>query len=96
MVIEKLGRLIAKSYMLGFRNLVAHQWTGSYLLKQYGHHYRKAVRLLSKTVNKTYSDWTGVCVWGSPIVALAPPLDPLKYGTPRRVITGAIGANGKS
>jgi len=96
MVIEKLGRLISKSYMLGFRNLVAHQWTGSYLMKQYGHHYRTALRLLSKAKNKTCSDWTGIHVWDSPVVALAPPLDPLKYGTPRRVITGAIGANGKS
>ena len=35
----------------------------------------------------------GVSSWLNP--ALAPPTDPLKYGTPRRVITGAIGAHGK-
>lgn len=35
----------------------------------------------------------GVSSWLNP--ALAPPCDPLKYGTPRRVITGAIGAHGK-
>ena len=35
----------------------------------------------------------GVSSWLNP--ALAPPTDPLKYGTPRRVITGVIGANGK-
>jgi hypothetical protein len=35
----------------------------------------------------------GVSSWLNP--ALAPPCNPLKYGTPRRVITGAIGANVK-
>jgi hypothetical protein len=34
-----------------------------------------------------------VTSWLNP--ALAPPTTPLKYGTPRRVITGAIGAHGK-
>ena len=74
LISAELKRLIARSYRLGFRNIVAHQWTGSYLLKQYGRHHRKALRLLSKTKNKFCSDWTGDSVWGSPIVALAPPL----------------------
>ncbi len=53
--------------------LVEHHWTGSYLLKLYGAHYRKYLRVLSKTALKTGSDWVGDTVWGSPIVALAPP-----------------------
>jgi len=94
MVIEKLGRLIAKSYMLGFRNLVAHQWTGSYLLKQYGHHYRKAVKILDKlSAPVKYKSACRYLKYKKP--PTAPPLDPLNYGTPRRVITGALGANGK-
>lgn len=48
MTIQKLNWLISRSYRLGFRNIVAHQWTGSYLLKQYGRHHRKALRILSK------------------------------------------------
>jgi len=74
MILQKLKILISRSSQLGFRNIVDHQWTGSYLLKQYGHHYRKTLRLLSKTKNKSSSDWTGINVWGSPVVALAPPL----------------------
>jgi hypothetical protein len=53
--------------------LVTHHWTGSYLRKTYGAHYRKYLRILSKKVLKTTSDWTGTDVWGSPVVALAPP-----------------------
>lgn len=112
LISAELKRLIARSYQLGFRNIVAHQWTGSYLLKQYGHHYRKALRILSNlstsakyksacryvkykkppTAPPPYSvkkrndavisvpigareamDWVGGVIWGSPIVALAPP-----------------------
>lgn len=54
--------------------LVKHHWTGSYLLKPYGAHYRKYLRILSKKVLRTTSDWAGVDVWCSPIVALAPPV----------------------
>ena len=54
--------------------LVTHHWTGSYLKKPYGAHYRKYLRILSKKVLKTTSDWAGVDVWCSPIVALAPPV----------------------
>jgi hypothetical protein len=80
--------------MLGFRNLVAHQWTGSYLLKQYGHHYRKALRLLSKLpTSAKYKSACRYVKYKKP--PTAPPCDPLKYGTPMRVTTGAIGANGK-
>jgi hypothetical protein len=53
--------------------LVEHHWTGSYLRKPYGAHYRKYLRILSKKVLKTTSDWTGIDVWCSPIVPLAPP-----------------------
>ena len=74
MITQKLNWLIYRNYRLGFHNIVAHQWTGSYLLKQYGHHYRKALQLFSKKIPKTISDWTGIRVWGNPIVALAPPL----------------------
>jgi len=73
MIIQKLKMLISRSNQLCFRSIVAHQWTGSYLLKQYGWHYREALRLLSKTKNKSSSDWTGINVWGSPVVAMAPP-----------------------
>ena len=54
-------------------NLVEHNWTGSYLLKPYGAHYRRSLRLLSKRVLKGASDWTGSSVWDSPLVSLAPP-----------------------
>ncbi len=56
-----------------FRKIVAHTWSSSYLLRNSGAHYRKAMRLLSKLKNKTASDWVGSATWGSPIVALAPP-----------------------
>jgi len=52
--------------------LVTHNWTGSYLRKTYGAHYRKYLRILSKKV-RTTSDWAGIDVWCSPIVPLAPP-----------------------
>lgn len=93
MIIQKLKRLLSCSYQLGFRNLVAHQWTGSYLLKQYGHHYRKALRLLNKLITAVGNVWTGINVGGSPIVALAPPLDPLKYGTPKKLFLGDTGCH---
>lgn len=53
--------------------LVDHAWTGSYLLKPYGRHYRKDLHILSKITFKANSDWVGDSVWGSPVVALAPP-----------------------
>ena len=53
--------------------LVTHHWTGSYLLKPYGAHYRKSLRVLSKKISTSGSDWVGDTVWGSPIVPLAPP-----------------------
>lgn len=93
MIIQKIKMLIARSGQLGFRNIVAHQWTGSYLLKPYGAHYRRLLRLLSKRVLKRASDWTGANIWCSPVVALAPPLDPLKYGTPRKYFLGDTGCN---
>ena len=54
--------------------LVTHHWTGSYLKKTYGAHYRKYLRILSKKVLITTSDWAGIDVWCSPVVALAPPV----------------------
>lgn len=33
-----------------FRCIVAHTWTGSYLIKQYGAHYRKSLRIMSKVL----------------------------------------------
>lgn len=56
-----------------WKAIVAHTWSSAYLLKNYGAHFRKFARVLSKAQTKTTSDWTGVDVWGSPIVALAPP-----------------------
>ncbi len=53
--------------------LVEHAWTGSYLLKPYGRHYRKALHVVSKLRFVSSSCWAGGTVWGSPIVALAPP-----------------------
>lgn len=91
MIIQKLKMLIARSGQLGFRNIVAHQWTGSYLLKNTGAHYRKALQLFSKKIARTLSDWTGTSVWLSPIVALAPPT----YSVKKRndaVISVSIGA----
>lgn len=85
LVSEKLKFLIARSYRMGFRNIVAHQWTGSYLLKQYGHHYRKALRQTSKlSTSVQYKSACRYVKYKTP--PTAPPLDPLKYGTPRKVI----------
>jgi hypothetical protein len=56
--------------------LVEHNWTGSYLLRQYGAAYRKSLRIISKVKIVSSSDWVGNTVWGSPIVALAPPQHP--------------------
>jgi hypothetical protein len=77
----------------GWKEIVAHTWSGSYLLRGSGAHYRLALRVMSKVILRTSSDWTGQNVWGSPIVALAPPLDPLKYGTPRKYFLGDTGCN---
>ena len=52
---------------------VEHVWSSSYLLRQSGRHYRKALRLLSKRILLKGSDWVGCVIWGSPVVALAPP-----------------------
>jgi hypothetical protein len=56
-----------------WKRIVGHTWSGSYLIKNSGAHYRKALRVLNKVVLKKGSDWTGINLWGSPIVALAPP-----------------------
>lgn len=57
-----------------FRFVAQFIWTGSYLLKQYGAAYRKSLRVISKLRLISPSGWVGDTVWGSPIVALAPPL----------------------
>ena len=91
-MIEKLKKLISRSYQLGFRNIVAHQWTGSYLLKQYGHHYRKALQILSKlSTSVQHKSACRYVKYKKP--PLAPPLDPLKYGTPRRLLLGDAGCS---
>lgn len=56
-----------------FRDIVEHTFTGSYLLKPYGAHYRKSLRILSKHILRVGTDWVGNTVWGSPIVSNAPP-----------------------
>jgi len=56
-----------------FWGIVAHEWTGSYLLKNYGAHFRKYLRILSKKILRVGSDWVGDNVWDSPVVSLAPP-----------------------
>lgn len=56
-----------------FRDIVEHTFTGSYLLKPYGAHYRKSLRILSKKMLMNVGDWVGHTVWGSPIVSNAPP-----------------------
>lgn len=61
-----------------FRRIVAHTWTISYLLRARGAHYRKAQRIMSKAILEAASDWVGGTVWGSPVVALAPPLYAIK------------------
>ena len=73
MIIQKLKYLISRSYQLGFRNIVAHQWSSSYLLRASGAHYRKAIRILSKSITDVGNVWTGINVWGSPVVAIGPP-----------------------
>ena len=65
------------------RTLVEHIWSGSYLLKCYGAHYRKYLRILSKKILGTTSDWTGLSVWSSPIIALAPPQNIMQSLTQR-------------
>lgn len=77
---------ILKSQRKNHMVFISHTWSFSYLLSNAGAHYRKLVRLLSKRMLLTQSDWVGTVIWGSPIVSLAPPMYPLKYGTPRKVI----------
>ena len=76
-----------------WKRIVSHTWSGAYLIQNSGRHYRKAMRVLGKALTKAASDWTGINVWASPIVALAPPHDPLKYGTPKRYFIGDAGWN---
>jgi len=57
-----------------WKEIVAHTWSGAYLLGNCGAHFRKFAKVLSKAQTRTTSDWTGIHVWGSPIVSLAPPL----------------------
>ena len=56
-----------------WKKIVAHVWSGVYLLKNYGAHFRKFAKELSKIQTCTSSDWTEKDVWDSPIVSLAPP-----------------------
>ena len=56
-----------------FRDIVEHTFTGSYLLKPYGAHYRKSLRILSKKILRVGSDWVGDIIWGSPVISQAPP-----------------------
>ncbi len=56
-----------------FRDIVKHAFTGSYLLKNYGAHYRKSLRICSKKILRVGTDWVGDTVWGSPVVSKAPP-----------------------
>lgn len=74
-----------------FRRIVAHTWTISYLLRGSGAHYRKAQRIMSKAILRTVFDWVGGTVWGSPAVALAPPLYSIKIRNDA-VISVSIGA----
>ena len=57
-----------------WKEIVAHTWSSAYLLGNCGAHFRKFAKVLSKAQTKTTSDWTGIHIWGSPIVSLAPPL----------------------
>ena len=52
---------------------VSHTWSSSYLMGNAGAHYRKLIRVLSKRIALTGTDWVGNVIWGSPVVALAPP-----------------------
>lgn len=54
-------------------DLVEHIWTGSYLLKNYGAHFRKSMRILCKKIIRVGNDWVGDSVWGSPVIPVAPP-----------------------
>ena len=86
---------ILKSQRKNHMLFVSHTWSKSYLMSNAGAHYRKLLRLLSKRIYLTQSDWVGNAIWGSPIVSLAPPINPLKYGTPRKVIILPDQKNGK-
>ena len=48
-------------------------WTGAYLRKPYGKHYRKYLCWLNKKICAAWECWVGVHVWSSPLVPLAPP-----------------------
>lgn len=63
---------------------ITHRFSISYLLKVRGAHYRKAMRILSKSITAVGNIWTGINVWRNQVVSMGPPLDPLKYGTPRK------------
>lgn len=58
-----------ESHML----FIEHIWSSSYLLKARGAHYRKAMRILGKSITAVGNVWTGINVWGSPVVAIGPP-----------------------
>lgn len=55
------------------RRFITHRFSISYLLKVRGAHYRKAIRILSKSITDVGNIWTGINVWGSPVVAIGPP-----------------------
>jgi len=55
------------------RENMEHRFSGSYLLKPYGADHRKYIKLLSKKILKSTSDWAGFHIWCSPVVPLAPP-----------------------
>lgn len=57
-----------------WKKIVAHVWSGAYLLKNYGAHFRKFAKSLSKAQTSSSSDWAGTGVWSSPVVSLAPPI----------------------
>ena len=52
---------------------ITHRFSISYLLKVRGAHYRKAMRILGKSITAVGNVWTGINVWGSPVVAIGPP-----------------------
>lgn len=52
---------------------ITHRYLIPYLLKARGAHYRKATRILSKAITDVGNIWTGINVWGSPVVAIGPP-----------------------
>ena len=57
-----------------WKEIVAHVWSGTYLLKNYGAYFRKFSKILSKAQTCTSTNWAGTDVWGSPVVSLAPPI----------------------